>query len=52
MAKKMYKKPQTETLKVQSKDVVLDSFQIPGSNTMAEPGHPAPSRSAAAGHGI
>ena len=37
MTKKMYKKPQTETLKVQSKEVILDKMEMPGSSTMAEP---------------
>lgn len=34
----MYKKPATETLKVQSKDVVLDSFPLAGSGEGTEPG--------------
>ncbi len=36
----MYKKPQTETVKVQEKEVILDKFSIPGSDTMPEPKAP------------
>ena len=44
MAKKMYKKPQTETLKVQSKEVVLESIPLAGSGEGQEPGTQAPIR--------
>ena len=38
MTKKMYKKPQTETVKVQSKEVVLTQQTLSGSGEGLEPG--------------